>query len=240
MKVNISKDYPLPNLFYFLPHDIVKIRNKIRKTCDVLEKSGFQACHLPFLVPKTLINTYQNSVPLNNFIKAYSGKNRDSYAYLRPDGIFSQGLTLAGKMIKSYRDLPLKLFELSPAYEKATFKDNANKYNILNSPEQSFSIQGAVFSENNGILEELENVIEKIIKKNSVPYTKTLSNYKKTKMIKFIHKDNDEKILLAKIYLFNQGVSKNNKIYFFSRKGLMTFPYMFSFSISQNIIFLSR
>lgn len=240
MNINFSRDYSLPNLFYFLPKDISKIRNKIKTTSNILAKSGFRECHLPFLIPKSLINTYQNHVPVNNFIKAYSGKNRNSYAYLRPNGIFSQGLTLASKMIKSYRDLPLKLFELSPAYEKVNIKNYDNKESIFNSPEQTFSVQGAIFSENKNDIKELDDLITTIVSKNSIDFTKKTSKYKKTKIIKYLSNGSKKNILLGKIYLLNQKICKNNNIYFFNRKGIMTFPYMFSFSISQNIIFLSK
>ena len=239
MKFKTSKDYPLPNLFYFLPNDIARIRNKINKICKELEKSGFQECHLPFLIPKAIINTYQDLVPIEDSIKAYSGKNREAYAYLRPNGIFSQGLTLASKIIKSYKDLPLKLFELSPAYKKIELKQYENmRQNIFNSPEQAFSVQGAVFSEGINAFEELENLIEEILINNSISYKKRILKYKKTRIVQFVHKNKNGEILLGEAYFSNQDLCKNNGIYFFNKKGDMTFPYVFSFSISQNVIFL--
>lgn len=240
MNIDFAKDYSLPNLFYFLPKDIIKIRNEIKKTANILAKSGFQECHLPFLIPKSLINTYKDYIRINDFIKAYSGKNRDSYAYLRPNGIFSQGVTLAGKMIKSYRDLPLKLFELSPAYEKVKIKTSDGKKSIFKSPEQTFSIQGATFSENNCNIEKLDNLITDILRKNSITFTKKKSKCKKAKIIEYLSNGGKRNISLGKIYLFNQGICRNNNIYFFDRKGIMTFPHMTTFSISQSIIFLSK
>jgi len=228
----IPSDYPLPNLYYFSGNILKEIRRQSSMLVSILNKEGFKECHFPFLVPRSiLLLYYDNLISLKDFIKVYSGKNPRSYAYLRPDGIFSQGIILAGKIIKSYRDLPLKLFEISPGYTKTRNKD---KRNIFTSPEQSFSFQCGVFTEDNSGEKYCQTLLSTIFNKFSIRFTGN-----KDRGIQYVTKINNNKVIIAKFYNFGQEVTRRANIYFFNKKSLSVFPYLCTFSLSQNIFLLN-
>ena len=233
--LNIPSDYSLPNLYYFSSNILVEIRRQLTKLVSVLKQAGFEECRLPFLVPKSILLNYEGLVLLENFIKVFSGKDRRSHAYLRPDGIFSQGITLAAKMIKSYRNLPLKLFEVSPGYVKIR---NNYKWDIFASPEQSFSIQGGIFTEDNKGNKYCQLLLSAIFKEFSIIYTTKDTKSLKAKSIQYVTKFKDNEVTIASFYDFNQEVTKRANIYFFNKKGISAFPYMYTFSLSQNIFLL--
>ena len=233
--MDIPSDYPLPNLYYFSSNPLVKIRRQLTKLIMILNQAGFKECHLPFLVPRSILLYYDNLISLKDFIKVYSGKDRRSYVYLRPDSIFSQGITLASKMIKSYRDLPLKLFEVSPGYKKLKYK---NKPNIFTSPEQSFSIQCSVFTEKDQGEKYCQLVLSDVFKKFLITYTNINTKSPKTKIVQYFTQFNNNNIEIARLYIFNQEVTRRANIYFFNKAGVSSFPYMYTFSLSQNIFLL--
>jgi len=232
---DIPSDYPLPNLYYFSSKFLKEIRKQLVDTTSILNKNCFRQCHFPFLIPKSLLVYYNNLISLEDFIKVYSGKDKRSHAFLRPDGIFSQGITLAKEIIKSYKDLPLKLFEASSGYKKVKGK---NKKNIFISPEESFSIQGGIFTENNDD-KFIQSIISKIFKKYAISYTVKSDKSHKYGLINYITSIDGEVINLAKIYNFNQEVTQRANIYFFNKDGKRTFPYMYTFSLSQNIFLIN-
>lgn len=229
--MRIPSDYPLPNFYYFSGNILKEIRRQSSMLVSILNKEGFKECHFPFLVPRSILLYYDNLISLKDFIKVYSGKNPRSYAYLRPDGIFSQGIILAGKIIKSYRDLPLKLFEISPGYTKTRNKD---KWNIFTSPEQSFSFQCGVFTEDNGGEKYCQTLLSTIFNKFSIRFTGN-----KDRGIQYVTKINNNKVIIAKFYNFGQEVTRRANIYFFNKKSLSVFPYLCTFSLSQNIFLLN-
>lgn len=233
---DIPLDYPLPNLYYFSGNILKEIRRRLTILVLILNQAGFQECHLPFLVPRSILLNYKDLVPLSDYIKVYSGKNRRSYAYLRPDGIFSQGIILAGKIIKSYRDLPLKLFEISPGYTKTRNKD---KWNIFTSPEQSFSVQCGIFSEDDGVEKYCQSLLSAILKEFSIKYTAKEIKLFGAKSVRYVTKINGNEVIMAKFYIFNQEVAKRANVYFFNQKSKLVFPYMCTFSLSQNIFLLN-
>lgn len=233
MKFDIPSDYPLSSLYYFSGETLLAVRRQLKKLISILNQNGFEECHLPFLVPKSILLIYDGLVPLDNFIKVYSGKSRQSYAYLRPNGIFSQGITLASKMIKSYRNLPLKLFETSPGYMK--IKSRNNEHNIFISPEQSFSIQAAIFTEGNQGNKHFQQLIPNLLKKLALTYITKTSKFSKTKVIQYFIKFNNNRVEIARLYIYGQEITKRANIYFFNKTGVSDFPYMYSFSLSQNI-----
>jgi len=233
--LNIPKDYSLPNLYYFSSDILVKIRQQLAKLLPILNRAGFRECHFPFLIPRSILLYYDNLVPLKDFIKVYSGKNRRSHAYLRPDGIFSQGITLAGKIIKSYRDLPLKLFEVSPGYRKRKIE---NKRNIFTNLEESFSLQGGLFTEDEKGKEYCQSVLFEIFKNFSIRHNTKKTRFYKTEAIQYSTRFDESDIEIAKLYIFNQEVTRQANIYFFNKAGRSDFPYMYTFSLSQNILLL--
>jgi len=233
---NIPSDYPLPNLYYFSSKFLTEIRKQVTGAVSILNQNGFEECHFPFLVPRSLLLYYKNLISLEDFIKVYSGKDKRSYAYLRPDGVFSQGITLAKEMIKSYRNLPLKLFEVSPSYKRLK---NKTKGNVFTSPEESFSIQGGVFIEDKDENEFLQTIISRILNNFSIPYIAKNNKLCKYGGINYSTLFSDNEINLAKICVFDQEVTREANIYFFNKEGRRSFPYMYSFSLSQNIFLIS-
>lgn len=225
-------DYPLPNLYYFTSGTLEQIRKQLTKQILILNKFGFEECHLPFLVPKSLLSNYQEAISPGEFIKAYSGKDRRSYAFLRPDGIFSQGITLAKRMIKSYQDLPLKLFEVSPGYAKS---DENDKETIFNSQEQSFSIQGALFTESNDGISYLEKIFARLLREFSIKYTAQKLESQNLTYIEYTTKFKTKSVKVIKCFDFGQEITKKANLYFFDKSGRSQFPYMVTFSLSQNI-----
>jgi hypothetical protein len=234
-KLDVPFDYSLPNLYYFSGNLLREISRELAKLSSILNKAGFQECHFPFLVPRSVLLNYKGLVSLNNYIKVYSGKDRRSYAYLRPDGIFSQGVILAGKIIKSYRDLPLKLFEISPGYTKMGSKD---KRDIFTSPEQSFSAQCGVFAQDDSAEKFCRLLLSNILKEFSIKYTTQKTELSKGRSVQYVTQANGNQITVAKFYVFEQEVTKRANIYFFDKKGQLAFPYMCTFSLSQNILLL--
>jgi len=228
-------DYPLPNLYYFSDNILKEIRRQSLMLVSILNKEGFKECHLPFLVPRSILLYYDNLISLKDFIKVHSGKNPRSYAYLRPDGIFSQGIILAGKIIKSYRNLPLKLFEISPGYTKTRNKD---KWNIFTSPEQSFSFQCGLFTEDNSGEKYCQTLLSTILNKFSINFNKN-TKLLKAGGIQYVTKIDNNKVIIAKLYNFGQEVAKKANIYFFNKKSLSIFPHLCTFSLSQNIFLLN-
>lgn len=234
---DLPLDYSLPNLYYFSDELLKELQKQLIKLIPILNKAGFQECHFPFLVPRGILLNYKDLVRLDDYIKVYSGKDRRSYAYLRPDGIFSQGTILARKIIKSYKDLPLKLFETSPGYIKNIDK---NKWNIFTSSEQSFSIQCGVFTVDNSAEKYCRTLLSTIFNKLAIKYTVKKNNFIKAKSTQYITKINGNEIILAKFYNFNQEISKKLNIYFSDKKGRSAYPYMCTFSLSQNIFLLNN
>lgn len=230
-------DYPLSNLFYFSSRNLLNLTKKTNKAKIFLKRWGFEECHLPFLVPKSILLLYGNSISLNDFIKAYSGKDRRSYMYLRPYGIFSQGIVLAKNIIRSYRNLPLKLFEISPGY---LARRTTSTGNIFTSPEQSFSIQSAIFTENPDELDNCNKLITSILNKFSIDYLIKNSNHSKKKFVQYFYLYQGQNIELARIHVFGKEISKKANIYFFDRLGKQSFPYLYTFAISQNIFLLGK
>ena len=235
-KLGIPLDYPLPNLYYFSGNLLRKISRQLTKLTSVLNEAGFQECHFPFLVPRSVLLNYKDLVSLSNYIKVYSGKDRRSYAYLRPDGIFSQGVILAGKIIKSYRDLPLRLFEMSPGYAKTR---NQSKWNVFTSPEQSFSLQCGIFTEDDNAENYGRRLLSTILKKSSIKYTTAETKLLKGRNVQYVTKINDNEVIIAKYYIFGREAAKRANIYFFDKKGRLAFPYMCALSLSQNILLLN-
>lgn len=233
----VPSDYPLPNLFYFSSRTLLNLTKKINKARIILQRQGFEECHLPFLVPKSILSFYGDSISLDNFIKAYSGKDRRSYAYLRPHGIFSQGIILAKSMIRSYRNLPLKLFEISPGY---LARSASSVDNIFISPEQSFSIQSAVFTENPNGFNDCNKLITTILRKFSIDYFIKNSNHSEKKFVQYFCLYKNQDVELARIHVFGQEISKKANIYFFNCLGKQSFPYLCTFALSQNIFLLTK
>lgn len=223
----IPSDYPLPNLYYFTDKNLLKLRRETYKLASTLKKSGFEECHFPFLIPKSVLSYYGKVTHSNSFIRAYSGKDKSSYAYLKPDGIFSQGITLAGKMIGSYKDLPLLLFEISPSYARK----KERKESLPFSPEESFSIQGGVFTEKNSN-NFWEKWISQLLKERSINFRVNRTHHG---LIEYVSQIDNEETIVAKLFNFSQKVTKRANIYFFNKRGVATFPYMNTFSLSQNI-----
>ena len=135
-------------------------------------------------------------------------------------------------MIKSYQDLPLKLFEVSPGYEKS---DDKAKRTIFNSQEQSFSIQGGLFTESNDGISYLKRIFESLLKEFSIKYTTERLESQNLTYIKYTTKFKTESVIIAKCFDFRQEITKKANLYFFDKVGRSNFPYMVTFSLSQNI-----
>lgn len=233
--LDIPSDYPLPKLYYFSGNSLKELSKQLTKLISILNQAGFKECHFPFLVPRSILLNYKDLVPLNDYIKVYSGKDRRSYAYLRPDGIFSQGIILAGKIIKSYRDLPLKLFEVSPGYRKRKME---TKRNIFTSPEESFSLQGGLFTKDEKGSEHCQSVLSAIFRKFSIKHNMKKALSYKTETIQYSTRFDESDIEIARLYVFNKEIARQANIYFFNKLGRSDFPYMYTFSLSQNILLL--
>jgi hypothetical protein len=230
--LDIPSDYSLPNLYYFTSDILKKIRKQLEKQILILNKAGFEECHFPFLVPRSILLYYEGIVFPKKLIKVYSGKDRRSHAFLRPDGIFSQGLTLVKKIIKSHNNLPLKLFEISPGYLKTEAKD---EWNIFESPEQSFSIQGGLFTEYDDGEKYLEKLFSDVLNEFSIAYTTRNLGLKKSNSVEYVIEFRGEEISVIKSFNFGQEIPKKANIYFFNKNGSLSFPFMYTFSLSQNI-----
>lgn len=237
-KFNLPSDYPLPNIFYFSAGVLKTLDSRVNKIRLFLKHEGFEECHLPFLVPKSVLLLYGNLISLNDFIKVYSGKDQRSYAYLRPHGIFSQGITLAKSMIRSYRNLPLRLYEVSPGYLAA--KNTGNKSDVFSSPEQSFSVQAAVFTEDPEGYKYCCRLVSSILNNLALNYFVKHAELSKGKLVKYFCLHQGQEVEVARVHGFGEAVSQNANIYFSNKLGNQIFPCLCTFALSQNIFFLQK
>ena len=240
MNLVYPSDYHLPGFYYFTSNNLFQIRKKQQKLLRLLKAQGFEEYHFPFLVPNELLEKYRTVISKENYIRVFSGKNKRVFYYMRPEAIFCQSLPLVSTLIKSYKDLPLKMLEASPAFKKV---DLGEKIDLLNSPEESFAIQGAIFSENENSSVEKGILLlsREILKRFNINRFRTSrKNFGQAQYFEFYTKQNKRKIVLIKLFDLGNLICQRANIYYFNEKSQLIFPRMCSFSFSQNILLLGN
>jgi len=240
MNLVYPSDYHLPGFYYFTSNNLFQIRKKQQKLLRLLKAQGFEEYHFPFLVPNELLEKYGTVISKENYIRVFSGKNKRACYYIRPEAIFCQSLPLVSTLIKSYKDLPLKMLEASPEFKKVDLKE---KVDLLNSPEESFAIQGAIFSENENDDAEKHvlSLSREILKRFSInKFGVSRKKFGRAEYIEFYTKQDKRKIVLIKLFDLRNLICQRANIYYFNEKSQLIFPKMYSFSFSQNILLLGK
>jgi len=240
MNLVCSTDYHLSGFFYFTSRTLSQIRKRQQVLLRFLKNRGFEEYHFPFLVPNELLEKYKGVISKKNYLKVFSGKNKRAFYFMRPQAIFCQSLPLASTLIKSYKDLPLKMLEASPEFKEINLRE---KVDLLNTPEESFGIQGAMFSENGtGEIESyLLSLSRSVLRRFGInKFRIGKKNIGRSRYVEFYVKENGRKIALVRLFDLRDLICRKAHIYYFNDRSQPTFPKMHSFSFSQNILLLGK
>lgn len=231
-KVELNFKYPLRYSYFICGINLKNLKAKIADAKNLISSLGFEEIHLPFLTSKDTLLSVTSDYNENALIRVYPAGNRKKPLIFSPYMLFLQALPLVKAGRFSYKEFPLKWFDVGPGY-KGIIRSEKDPYGQT---EEVCTIQGAFFfnlkEESFSVSKNAETLIEKVCKSSNLKFCKEKKKmfYKKESMI---YSDGN-KNFLAGYHLIQVKDLKKVGIQIKNGQNKELPLYMCSFAISQN------